>query len=268
MEKFVKKYIAEHGAPKSDDLDAVLADVYKKFEETEFSELGGKTPVSFYESGVDNYGLLLKRYFDEGLGANDYLIDAAVKCGKDEDFLFLLDETLDEDVVIAAIDILDKKNSKLPFDRYVDLLFNEKTDPCIVDKIAEVLYVNADDVADAILSRLDGVAMPDSVFAEILSGCSVRRDGVKKLLLSGLKTGDRVAEYCSYLVRYGDESVVKELEAFRDCVDDYVSFKELDLAIEALGGVSDRSRDFEEDLDYIKIKEAEKAVNDVGEDKN
>ena len=111
-------------------------------------------------------------------------------------------------------------------------------------------------------------AMPDSVFAEILSGCSVRRDGVKKLLLSGLKTGDRVAEYCSYLVRYGDESVVKELEAFRDCVDDYVSFKELDLAIEALGGVSDRSRDFEEDLDYIKIKEAEKTVNDVGEDKD
>lgn len=252
FDSFVKNYIAEKGAPKKGaDPDEILIELYKAFEEKRFDELGGKTPAEYYLEGVDNYGALLKKYFDEGLELNDYLIDACVEKGKEEDFLFLIDGSLDEDIVIPAVDIFDKKNSKLPFNRYIDLLFDENTDGCIVDRIAEVLSDNADEVADKILERLKTYRSENTVFAEILSNCVIRRDGIKEILLHGLKLGDRVPEFCSYIVKYGDESMVDELIKFGEEIEGYVDFKEINIAIEALGGVSLTDREFSEDADYI-----------------
>ena len=70
--------------------------------------------------------------------------------------------------------------------------------------------------------------------------------------------GDKIAEYCANAITYGDESILPDLEEMIDGVDDYVSFKELNLAIEALGGKMRAERNFENDKDYIKIKETAK----------
>lgn len=268
FEKFVKNYIKENGIVVKNDYDELISEIYEKFDKTAFSELGGKTPVSYFEDENANYGELIKEYYKSGTEISDYFIDGAIKCAKEDDLIALLDPSFDEDVVIPAIDILDKKNSKRPFNRYIDLLFDKKTDRCIVDKIAEVLSDYADDVADEILKRLDGAGYADSVFAEILSHCRVRRDGIKNLLLRGLNAGDRIEEYCSYLVAYGDESVIEELRNFSKNAEEYVAYKELSLAVEALGGSPLPDGDFEDDLDYIAIKNAEKIKNNGSENKD
>ena len=268
FEKFVKNHIKENKIVVGDNFDDLLSEIYEKFDGTAFSELDGKTPVSYFEDDAADYGALILQYQSEGMEIPDYFIDGAVKCAKEDDLIRLLEPTFDEDVVIPAIDILDKKNSKKPFNRYIDLLFDKNTDPCIVDKIAEVLSFYADDVADEILIRLDGAKRIDSVFSEILSHCNIRRDGIKSVLLRGLFAGDRIEEYCSYLVKYGDESVLDDLYSFIGTVEEYVPYKELSIAIEALGGSPVRERDFENDLDYIAIKNAEKVKKDEPENKD
>ena len=268
FEKFVRKYIADNKIAVSDDLDDLLSEIYEEFDKTTFSELGGKTPVSYFEDSSADYGKLIKEYNTIEAEISDYFIDGAVKCAKDDDLIALLDPLLDENVVIPAIDILDKRNSKKAFDRYIDLLFDERTDPCIVDKIVDVLCYSADDVADKILKRLSEAAYINSVFAEILCHCKIKRDGIRSALLHGLYFGDRIEEYCSYLVEYGDESVVDDLITFAETVDEYVPYKELSLAIEALGGAPLKERDFENDLDFVAIKNSEKGKKNEPEDKD
>ena len=267
FEKFVKNYIKENNLTVGDDFDDLLVEIYEKFDSTVFDELDGKTPVEFFEDETADYGKLLLEYYNTGTEVSDYFVDGAVKCAKEDDLIALIDPSLDEDIVITAIDILDKKGSKKAFNRYIDLLFDKKTDSCIVDKIVETLKYYADEVADEILSRLTAVSEPDSVFAEILSCCKIRREGIRSLLLSGLIAGDRIPEYCSYLVSYGDESAADTMKNFAETVDEYVSYKELSLAVEALGGAPLHERNFDDDLDYLAILKAQKQKKD-DEDKN
>lgn len=267
FEKFVKNYIKDNNLVVGEDFDDLLLEIYEKFDQTSFTELDGKTPVTYFEDESADYGELLLEYYKTGTEVSDYFIDGAVKCAKEDDLIALLDPSFDEDVVITAIDVLDKKGSKKPFNRYIDLLFDKNTDPCIIDKIAEVLKYNADEVAEDILSRLKAVGTPESVFAEILSNCKTRRDGIKSLLTSGLLAGDKIPEYCSYLVSYGDESVVETMRSFAETVDEYVPYKELALAIEALGGIALEDKNFESDLDFVAIKNAQKVKKD-DEDSN
>ncbi|MBO7368977.1 MAG: hypothetical protein J6U25_01670 [Clostridia bacterium] len=52
-----------------------------------------------------------------------------------------------------------------------------------------------------------------------------------------------------------------------ETVDEYVSYKELSLAVEALGGAPLHERNFDDDLDYLAILKAQKQKKD-DEDKN
>ena len=114
-----------------------------------------------------------------------------------------------------------------------------------------LLNPNADEVADKILERLKTEKSENTVFAEILSNCKIKREGIKEILLHGLKLGDRVPEFCSYIVKYGDETMLDELIKFGEEAEGYVDFKEINIAVEALGGTSLTEREFAEDADYI-----------------
>ena len=269
LKNFVKDYV-EKTKPdiKGEDLDDVLSDVYKKFDAQTFGELGGKTPANYFDGYKGNYAELIKEHFLSGVRVSDYFISSAVKFAKSEDLCELLNADLDEDIIIPAMEILDKKNCKIAFYRYIDLLFNEKTDGCVVEKIIETLAPYADDVADKILERLNGENETDTRFISILCNCNKKRNGIKKLLLNGFIMGENIPEYCSYAITYGDETILPDLEELIDGENDYVAFKELNIAIEALGGEARSDRDFEGNKDYIKIKERQKEEDDGDKDKN
>lgn len=256
--RFAKNYISENSAEiAGKDDDEILSFMYREFETTGFPDLGGKTPLTFYGGDLD-YAQALAEHAANGVAIDDYLVDAAVRFADEQNLLSLLTPEADENVVITAIDVLEKKESKIAFNRYIDLLFDEKTDECVIEKLVEVLADHADDVCDGILSRVSADCAREDDAAYILSHSREKKDGIAKLILRGLNMGDKIAEYCANAITYGDESILPDLEEMIDGVDDYVSFKELNLAIEALGGKMRAERNFENDKDYIKIKETAK----------
>lgn len=268
LHKFVKDYVAENKPDKKSDVDELLSDVYIKFEEHTFPELGGKTPVDYYDGYDGDYSELIKEHFKAGIAVSDYFLSSVARCAKESDLIKLIDNSFDEDVILPAIDALDKKGSKIAFNRYIDLLFDDKTDSCVVDKIAEILSDDADLVADKIIERLGDKDDADSVFISVLCNAKVKRDKIKKLLLDGFIMGEKIPEYCAYAITYGDESLLSDLEEIIDGETDYVSFKELNLAIEALGGEPRSDAAFAGDKDYIKLKTPEKETEDGDKDKN
>ena len=257
FEKFMRKYVAEHsGRYSEEEWYEQLPELYRTFENTPFPELDGKTPAVCYDDEPDLVSVW-KEYIIKGVPLNDYLLDAVTKRVSEGDVLSLLTEDADEELLLSAVDVLRRKNSKNAVYRYIDLLFSKKICHHVKDEMVEDVINEVDGVYGEILSRLDGKTV-DSMFAEILSNVKVRDDRIKKILLDGLEKGDKVPEYAAYFVNYGDESCLGELCEYIKKVDDYVSFKELKLAIEALGGLVDTERDFTFDKDYLKIKAAKR----------
>ena len=73
-------------------------------------------------------------------------------------------------------------------------------------------------------------------------------------------------EYANYARIYDDESMLFDLKRILASLSDYVSYKELKMTIESLGGEADE-RDFTYDKDFIAIKAAEaKAAEDERKD--
>lgn len=255
FESYMRKYVAENsGKYTEDEWYEKLPDIYAAFENAPNKELGGRTPLKFYDDESDLVGLWLE-YIDKGVPLNDYLIDAIVKNVDEDKIIEKLTEDADEEVLLSAVEILRRKGSKNAVDRYIDLLFSKKVCHHVKDEMVDDLIDNADAVKDTLLNRLDG-ANVNSMFAEILSHCTVKDERIKNILLKGLTKGDKVPEYAAYLTFYDDESCLDEMIKYLDTLTDYVSYKELKIAIEALGGYVECDKDFSGDKNYIRIKTA------------
>ena len=91
---------------------------------------------------------------------------------------------------------------------------------------------------------------------EILSRCKQRDDRVFDILMNAFRTGDEVPMHASYLAAYGDERALPVLLDYIDRDDiNFLEFRELKYAIEALGGEYTKPRDFTNDPYYQEILE-------------
>ena len=255
FENYMRAYVAKtSGKYTEDEWYDKLPDIYAEFENTTFPELGGYTPATYYDDEPELVALWLK-YVNSGTPLNDYLIDAIVKSVPEDGIIALLDENADEEVLLSAVEILRRKQSEKAVYRYIDLLFAKKVCHHVKDEMTEDVIDAVDKVVDILLEKLDGKPV-NSRFAEILSHSTKKDERIKRILLDGLKKGDKVPEYAVYLTNYDDESCLGEMTDYLAEVTDYVSYKELKIAIEALGGFVTEERDFSSDKNYIRIKSA------------
>ena len=98
-----------------------------------------------------------------------------------------------------------------------------------------------------------------------MSRSVIRDDKIFELLLKEFRTDpDNVPLHASYLAAYGDE---RALEYLLDKIDEegisFIDYKELLLAIEALGGTYDKPRDFSSDPYYQMFKAKEVTPADL-----
>jgi len=253
FEKFMRRYVSENsGKYSEEEWYDMLPDIYAKFDNTPLMELGGVKPLEYFDDEGDLVGVWLE-YIKQGIPLNDYILDAIVNRVDEREIIAQLDEYADEELLLSAVEVLRRKDSKNAVNRYIDLLFSKKICHHVKDEMVEDVISNVDELCGYLLERLDGKTA-DSMFAEILSYATARDERIKRMLLDGLKRGDKVAEYSAYLAHYGDENCLDEMIEYLDKVTDYVSYKELKLAIEALGGSVEADRDFSSDKDYQKIK--------------
>ncbi len=264
IDKLFQKYVAANigaikGTVSDDNLDEKKEELYSSFQSHHFEELGGKTPLEFYEDEDLDLIEVLCEHFNKKVPVSEYLIHALMhKAGEDE-LIKLLDVNKPSDLLLIVIEVLTHKNSKKCINGLIDLLFDEKTDDEVKDACTQALE-NGNDVFDILINKIQS----DNVYiggaaCELLSR-QVRRDKRITEILTNklLENLDKAPEYCSYIVEYGDEASLDGLYKAIKLVSDYVCFKEIGMAIEALGGDFSEQRDFSKDKNYIKIKEANK----------
>ncbi len=262
IDKLFKEFVADYISKNKDNLKGDVEEqkeaVYDAFSKTTFDALGGKTPIDFYDDEKDKTVEILKEHFVKNVPVSEYLIDALISYADEEELNALISDASEDDLLLIVIEVMIHKNSKIAVNGLIDLLFEGKRSKEVLDACVD--YLSDKDVFDKIndyLSKENQV-----VTAQLCDLISRQKRHsyvmTKALETEFLKNPEKAPEYCSYLVEYGDESVLQTLYEGLNKATDYVSTKEILIAIEALGGEADFNRDFSKDKDYIAIKEAQK----------
>jgi hypothetical protein len=186
---------------------------------------------------------------------SEYLCDELEKRSDAEQLLinFVSDKVKDE-LATYAVNILNSTNSKTVFNKYVQVLKDFNAADSLIESITEVLSENADQVKEEILSVYNKDEKSAQYFIEILS-CSCGDDRVFDLLCQAfLDNQSNLALYATYLSKYGDDRALPILyQAIKKEGLSYIDYKELKLAIEALGGEYEDDRNFSKDKYFKKL---------------
>lgn len=256
FKNFVKDYLKTKPKLNGDDVDSQTEALYAQFNKTTFEELDGKTPAEFYLDKKDDLVEILTEHFKCGVPVSDYLIDALIDYAKEEDLAKFLSEETDSDMLLVVLEVLSHMGAKSCDNRLIALLFGNTSDE-VKDFCAEML--SGKDLENELIEYCNKSTNVSGSICELLSEQKKGNKEIAKILEQEfLKHTDKAPEYCSYLVEYGDEGCLPSLYSALENASDYVCYKEIGLAIEALGGNFDSSKDFSKDKNYIKIKEAGK----------
>ncbi len=255
---FAKDYILKNKENLKGDVDEQKEAVYDAFSKTTFDKLDGKTPLNFYEDKSCEVVDILKEHFALGVPVSEYLIDALIDYAGEDELIKLISKESSDDLLLIVIEVLTHKNSKNADNGLIEVLFEGKRSKDVLDACVD--YLSDKEVFDKINDYLnDENAVVTSQLCDLISKqkkhSKIMTKTLEREFSSNLK---KAPEYCSYLVEYDDESVLDTLYEGLQKTNDYVSTKEILIAIEALGGQADFSRDFSKDKDYIAIKEAQK----------
>lgn len=264
IDKLFQKYVAANigaikGTVSDDNLDEKKEELYSSFQSHPFEELGGKTPLEFYEDKDLDLIEVLCEHFNKNVPVSEYLIHALIDKEGEDELIKLLDANKPSDLLLIVIEVLTHKNSKKCVNGLIDLLFDEKTADEVKDACAQALE-EEEGVFCKLIDKIDsGNVYIGGAACELLSRQTIRDKRITEILTNKLLENlDKAPEYCSYIVEYGDEASLEGLYEAIQKVSDYVCFKEIGMAIEALGGNFNDDRDFSKDKNYIKIKEANK----------
>ena len=258
FKEFAKDYILGKKGELSGDVEEQKEAVYDAFSKTSFDVLNGKTPLTFYDDEKDKIIEVLKEHFKNNVPVSEYLIDALIDYADEADLNALISDESPDDLLLIVIEVMEHKGGKSCVNGLIDVLLEGKRSKDVLDACAD--YLCDKDVFDVIEKYLknENVTLTPQL-CDVISKQKRLSDAMKNALETAfINNLDKAPEYASYLVEYGDESVLDTLKQGLARVNDYVSSKEIAIAIEALGGEVDLTRDFSKDKDYLKIKEAQK----------
>lgn len=261
FKQFVKDYLKKNHSDgiADSDVEDKTEMLYAAFNDTRFGELDGYTPATFYLDKKDILIKILCGHFENSVPVSDYLIDALIDYADTDSLASLLAPSSPDDLILIVLEVLAHKEAKNIDNRLIDLLFSDDCGDEVKDAAAEgLLYSSTFDVKD-LLARCKGETKISGAICGLLSKSKTRNPEITALLTEQfISNPDKAPEYSSYIAAYGDESALPVLSGALKSTDDYVSYKEIGMAIEALGGTFKCDRDFSTDKNYIKIKAAGK----------
>lgn len=222
----------------------IIPKLYRKFGDT-YIPKAGNTPKGYYAEMTDEELVeTLARHVEEGVPVSDFL------CGELESrrplSLVSLLTREDPELLTLAVNLLG--DDPRAFDGYFALLGREETDENVAEAVCEQLKSGADAAKDRALDFYAKGIRPE-LMLEILSRVKSRDEQVFAILLAAFRTGgEELPMRASYLAAYGDARALPVLLEFIDRDEiNFLEFRELKYAIEALGGEYTRPRDFSED---------------------
>ncbi|HIZ00347.1 MAG TPA: hypothetical protein H9676_06550 [Firmicutes bacterium] len=229
----------------------VIPRLYKQFGDI-YVAAAGSTPKEYYASMSDEELCeTLERHVAEGVPVSDFLCREIEGRGCTDALVGLLSRR-EEEILTLAVNLAG--SSEKAFPAYFELLTSPVSDD-IKEAVCEQLKGGADAAKERALALYEE-GKERELMLEILSRCKQRDDRVYEILLNAFRTGDDVPMHASYLAAYGDERALPVLLEYIDRDDiNFLEFRELKYAVEALGGEYTRPRDFTSDPYYQEILE-------------
>ena len=227
----------------------VIPKLYRQFGDT-YVAVAGATPKQYYaEMSDEELAETLERHFAEGVPVPDFLCREIETRGCSDALVRLL-SSREEEILTLAVNLAG--SSEKAFPAYFDLLTSDVNDD-IKEAVCEQLKGGADAAKERALA-LYAEGKECEMMLEILSRCKQRDDRIYDLLLDAFRTGDEIPMHASYLAAYGDERALPVLLEYIDRDDiNFLEFRELKYAIEALGGEYNTPRDFSADPYFQEI---------------
>lgn len=227
----------------------VIPKLYKQFGDIYVAKAGA-TPKQYYASmSDDELCETLERHYDEGVPVSDFLCREIESRGCSDALIRLFDRR-EEEILTLAVNLAGSNEKAFP--AYFRLLTSEVSDD-IKEAVCEQLKGGADAAKEQALALFEQ-GQEREMMLEILSRCKQRDERVYELLLTAFRTGDEVPMHASYLAAFGDERALPVLLEYIDRDDiNFLEFREVKYAIEALGGEYTKPRDFSHDPYYQEI---------------
>lgn len=227
----------------------VIPKLYKQFGDIYVAKAGA-TPKQYYAAmSDDELCETLERHYDESVPVSDFLCREIESRGCSDALIRLFDRR-EEEILTLAVNLAGSNEKAFP--AYFRLLTSEVSDD-IKEAVCEQLKGGADAAKEQALALFEQ-GQEQEMMLEILSRCKQRDERVYELLLTAFRTGDEVPMHASYLAAYGDERALPVLMEYIDRDDiNFLEFREVKYAIEALGGEYTKPRDFSHDPYYQEI---------------
>lgn len=229
----------------------VIPKLYRQFGDTYVAKAGA-TPRQYYSSMTDEELCdALARHVSEGVPVSDFLCREIERRGCTDALVRLL-SLREEEILTLSVNLAGSSEKAYP--AYFDLLISEVSAD-IKEAVCEQLKGGADAAKERAIACYEA-GQEREIMLEILSRCKQRDDRVFDILMNAFRTGDEVPMHASYLAAYGDERALPVLLDYIDRDDiNFLEFRELKYAIEALGGEYTKPRDFTNDPYYQEILE-------------
>lgn len=229
----------------------VIPKLYRQFGDTYVAKAGA-TPRQYYSSMTDEELCdALARHVSEGVPVSDFLCREIERRGCTDALVRLL-SLREEEILTLAVNLAGSSEKAYP--AYFDLLISEVSAD-IKEAVCEQLKGGADAAKERAIACYEA-GQEREIMLEILSRCKQRDDRVFDILMNAFRTGDEVPMHASYLAAYGDERALPVLLDYIDRDDiNFLEFRELKYALEALGGEYTKPRDFTNDPYYQEILE-------------
>ncbi len=237
--------------------------LYQKFGDTYLKSIGF-TPREYYKRMCDKELVdTLLAHIKEEVPVSDFLCRELESRDCPEEILPLL-ECKDEQLLMLAVNLAGA--NPIAFDAYFALLKGE-ADREIKDAVVDQLKVNADAAKARALAFLNE-GMEKELMLEVLSRVKERDETVYEVLLNAFREGEDLPMHASYLAAYGDSRalpVLLERIAGEDI--NFLEFRELKYAIEALGGEYTEERDFSDDPYYAEFLSEQQFIQESLQEK-
>lgn len=257
FERFLRDIMKKEAGTRTEaEWEDRMAELYAQFGGAPLKELGGKSPEAYFaDMSGEQLISALREYVAGELSVPDFLCDAVVNSPETEGALVRLVDDEDEELASYAVNMLSDKSSKLPFDKYLDMIVSDGTCEEMKDLVAESLADSAAEVKEKILARYGGASEEaKGYFLELLVAAG-QDDRTFELLKKAFGAGEEnIPLFAAYFAKLGDDRALPLLYRVISRSDiDYRDFSELKFAIEALGGEYEEKRDFSRDSVYKKV---------------
>ena len=261
FDKKLSDYIAKNaGKYKEDEWEDIIPKLYKQFGDVYIKSVGN-TPNGFYAAMSESELIsALKTHINQGVPVSEFLCSAIENRCDVSLLLPLLDGSEDEREYAVNLIGADDKAIK----KYMQMIVSPDLDEDFKSRLADNIKEKADLVLDEAVENYEK-GIEREFMLEIMSRSVIQSEKVFQILVKEFRTDpENVALHASYLASYGDS---RALEYLLDKIDEegisFIEYKELLLAIEALGGSYDKPRDFSSDPYYKLITENNSSIADL-----